>query len=237
MDISSSRRVGAWAVHLLTASGAVCGLLSLAAIGDGSPQRAFAWMFAAVLIDAVDGYLARQVGVASATAGYDGALLDNLVDYLNYAVVPAFFVLRLDLLGAALATPTAALIVLASAYQFAQVDAKTDDNFFRGFPSYWNIAVFYLHYLALGTTGALIVVLILLVATFVPTKWAYPTRMTSLRGLTLALGSLWGGSVGWVIWSDGTASAALWGSLAFVGYYVGVSRWLTRRDGPRPSSR
>jgi phosphatidylcholine synthase len=227
MVISLSRRIGAWAVHLFTASGAICGLLAMGAIADGRLQFAFGWMFAAVVIDAVDWYLARAIGVESATAGYDGALLDNLVDYLNYAIVPAFFVLRLAVVTPSANSAAAFAIVLAAAYQFAQVNAKTLDHFFQGFPSYWNIAVFYLHYLALGPTANLAIIATLVVATFVPAKWAYPTRMPRLRGVTLLVGLVWGGCVAYVLFVD-ARPAVLWSSLALVGYYVGVSRYLVR---------
>ncbi len=228
MDISASRRAAAWAVHLFTATGAVCGLLALGAVADGRPRIAFAWMITAVVIDALDGYLARAVNVAAATRGYDGQLLDNIVDYLNYAVVPAFLVLRLDVVSPGARTAAAVAIVLSSAYQFGQADAKTADHFFRGFPSYWNVAVLYLHYLALGTTVNLVVITCLAVGTFVPAKWAYPTRMTRLRRLTLSLALAWGAGLGYVVWSQPTAVGALWASLGFVAYYVGVSIYLSR---------
>jgi len=215
-------------VHLFTAGGALCGLLALAAIADGQPRMAFAWMFAAVLIDALDGYLARAVNVAAATVGYDGVLLDNLVDYLNYAVVPAFLVLRLEVVPPGARAAAAFAIVLTSAYQFGQADAKTADHFFRGFPSYWNVAVLYLHYLALGATANLIVLVCLAIGTFVPAKWVYPTRMTRLRGLTLLLAAAWGIALGYVLWSQPTPVGLLRASLAFVAYYVSVSVYLSR---------
>jgi len=228
MDASSSRRAAAWAIHVLTASGAVCGLLALSAIADGQPRMAFVWMFAAVLVDAVDGYLARAVNVTAVTAGYDGVLLDNLVDYLTYAVVPAFLVLRLEVVPPSARAPAAFAIVLASAYQFGQTDAKTRDHFFRGFPSYWNIAVFYLHYLALGETVNLVVIAGLALGTFVPAKWVYPTRMARLRRSTLLLTMAWGVALAYVLLSQPIPVGVLRASLAFVAYYVAVSIYLTR---------
>ncbi len=228
MHVSTSRRAAAWAVHLFTASGAVCGLLALGAIADGQARLAFAWMFAAVLIDALDGYFARAVRVADATPAYDGALLDNLVDYLNYAVAPAFLVLRFELVPPSARMATAFAIVLVSAYQFGQADAKTADHFFRGFPSYWNVTVLYLYHLPLGTTVNLVVVAGLAIATFVPAKWVYPTRMERFRRLTLALAITWGGALGYAIWSSPTSVGALWVSLVFVVYYVAVSVYLSR---------
>ena len=222
------RQIAAWTVHLFTAAGAVCGLFALDAIARGQARAAFAWMFAAVIVDAVDGYLARAVGVELATPGYDGALLDNLVDYLNYAVVPAFLVLRLAVVPPGVSAYAAVAIVLASAYQFAQRDAKTADHFFLGFPSYWNVAAFYLYFLGLSPLRNLGLVLLLVILTFVPQKWAYPTRMTRFQGVTLALAVVWGAMVAYALTTVPTPVGMIWASLFFVAYYVAVSLVLAR---------
>lgn len=221
--------MAAWAVHAFTATGAVCGLLALRAVALGEARAALAWMFTAVVIDAVDGTFARWAGVRQATPEYDGALLDNLVDYLNYAVAPAFFLLQFELVAGSWRLPLAAAVLLASAYQFAHVEAKTPDHFFRGFPSYWNVAVFYLHYLGWGPAANVVVLVLCVAATFVPMRWAYPTRMRRLRGVTLALGSLWGLALLAVLAAD---APGLWltASLAFVAYYACVSVWLASRS-------
>ena len=217
-------------MHLFTASGAVLGLFALQAIAREQPLHALVWMMAAVVVDAVDGFLARLARVDSLTPEYDGALLDNLVDFLNYAVVPAFFLLGTDLIDASAAPAAAALIVLASAYQFAHADAKTQDHFFRGFPSYWNVAVFYLYFGDAGPTANLAVIAVLALASFVPWKWAYPTRMTRLRGVTLVLASVWGVCLALVVRGGPAATPAFGLSLAFVAYYVVVSLYLSRRS-------
>ncbi|NKB87251.1 MAG: hypothetical protein GKS06_03400 [Acidobacteria bacterium] len=228
MHDSSLGRALAWAVHLFTATGAVCGLFALDAISRGQARAALAWMLAAVVVDAVDGVLARAVRVDQATPGYDGALLDNLIDYLNYAVVPAFFVLRLAVVPPRFSGYAAIAIVLAAAYQFAQRDAKTADHYFRGFPSYWNVAVFYLYFLGLSPFRNLGIVLLLLVLTFVPQKWVYPTRMSRLRRTTLLLASVWGATIAYALTKVPTPVDLIWASLLFVGYYVGVSLFLAR---------
>jgi len=230
MRVRPARRAAAWAVHVFTATGAVCGLMALAAVADDRPVTALAWMFAAVVIDGADGFLARAVGAREATPAYDGALLDNLVDYLNYAVVPAFFLLRLGPLTGPWGLMGPSLIVLASAYQFGQTEAKTADHFFRGFPSYWNVVALYLHFLAPSPVATLAVIAGLALASFIPVRWAYPSRMPRLRRPTLTLAILWGGMLGYVLWTG--SLAMLHASMAFVVYYVGVSLWLgRRRDG------
>ena len=137
-------RLAAYGVHLLTASGAVCGLLALQGIAGGRFKTALVWMAVAVVIDGVDGPLARSVGVSRVLPGIDGTLLDNVVDYLNYVVVPAFLIVEASLVPLRLEVVGGAAICLSSAFQFTRIDAKTPDHFFRGFPSYWNVLAFYL---------------------------------------------------------------------------------------------
>lgn len=206
LQISRRRRLAAWSVHLYTASGAVFGLLTLNAISGRAFIAAFWTMCAAIVIDASDGLLARRVGTKAAAPQVDGALLDNIVDYLNYAITPAFFLLESDLLPHGLRLPSAALVVLASAYQFAQSEAKTADHFFKGFPSYWNIVVFYLFIWQSPPPINFLLILVLAALTFVPIKYLYPSRLTHLsprrwlRRAMLAGGLIWALSTTMLLW-------------------------------------
>src|SRR5450759_5311510 len=141
--------LSAWVVHLYTATGAALGLFALAASSRGDYRLAFVWMAIAVFIDVTDGTLARRVRVKEVLPYFDGSKLDDIVDYLNYVVVPMFLAYQAALMpsgigGLALAT----VPLLASGYGFCQTDAKTADHFFTGFPSYWNVMVFYFFTLA-----------------------------------------------------------------------------------------
>jgi hypothetical protein len=110
----------------------------------GDAQTAFAWMAYTIFVDAIDGTLARHFEVKRVMPTIDGARLDDCVDYFTYVVVPVFFMVHTGMLPASLAAPVAALVLVASLFGFGRTDAKTDDHFFTGFPSYWNITVFYL---------------------------------------------------------------------------------------------
>jgi phosphatidylcholine synthase len=178
--ISRQKRIAAWLVHLFTASGAIFGLLSLWAIHEGQYIQAFWLMAVAVFIDSVDGALARRAQTKVAAPRVDGALLDNMVDYFTYVIVPGFFILATDLLPAGWGPIGASAIVLASAYQFTQSDAKTSDHYFKGFPSYWNIVVFYLFVWQTSSWINLVVVLIFALLIFVPIKYVYPSRLEYL---------------------------------------------------------
>lgn len=221
-------RTAAWGVHLLTAVGAVVALASIEAITRADWRVAMAWMIAAMAIDSVDGTLARRVDVKGRVPHFDGALLDNIVDYLNYVFVPAFLLLRADILPQGTEWLGAAAVLLSSGYQFAQSDAKTDDHFFKGFPSFWNVAVLYLFVVGAPAGINMGILLLLAVGVFVPIHWAYPSRMLRLRTLTLALTVLWGASVVAIVWLwPGVPVWLLGASLAYVAYYGAVSLWLS----------
>ncbi len=200
--ISGRRRVAAWLVHLFTASGAVLALGTLSAIHHEKYSLAFWLMGAATIIDSVDGVLARWAKTKIAAARVDGALLDNIVDYVNYVITPAFFLLEGGLLPSGWAFPTASLLTLASAYQFTQPEAKTDDHFFKGFPSYWNFIVFYLFFWQTSVWTNLGIVLFLCVMVFVPIKYVYPSR---LDYLTNNAWLRWGMFAATLVWAIATA--------------------------------
>jgi len=184
--------VCAWGVHLYTASGAVFGVLAIhyAAIGDY--RASFIAMAVTVAIDSSDGTLARYFNVKTRVPGFDGALLDNIVDYLTYVVAPVFLAIRAGLVSGTLGFGVAGLVLIASAYQFCQTDAKTSDNFFLGFPSYWNLVIFYQYCLHMSAAVNEVILTLFSVMVFIPIKYIYPSRTKPLRPLTLTLGILWG---------------------------------------------
>ena len=224
------RKIAAWAVHLLTASGAVWGLLALVAISDGRFKAALGWMVLAVVVDTLDGPLARRVQVARVLPSFDGPLLDNLIDYLNYVIVPAYLLYEASLLPAAFGLVGAAMICVASAFQFSQADAKTADHHFKGFPSYWNLLAFYLLVLRPGPWIGFVLVVVLCVLVFVPVRYIYPTRTREYRTLTLILTGVWAVSVLVLLLQYPDAKRWLaYGSLLYVVYYTGLSLKLNAR--------
>src|SRR5258705_231901 len=177
--VPAPRHALAWSVHLFTASGAVLGVFALWEIGRGGFARAAIYQLAALAIDSVDGTLARRVGVAEQLPRIDGRTLDDVVDFLNYAIVPVVFLLEL---GAVVHWSVVLLPVLAGCYGFAQVDVKTEDDFFLGWPSYWNVVALYVWLLGLSPAVASAWVALFAVLTFVPFKYIYPSKMRRLRG-------------------------------------------------------
>src|SRR5277367_1011185 len=214
-----------WAVHFYTALGAVAGLLALNYTARGEWRGAFTMMAVAIAIDASDGPIARALRVRERIPYFDGALLDNIVDYLTYVAAPVFLMLRAkffpdDVGGEAVA----AFVMIASAYGFSRTDAKTEDNYFRGFPSYWNLVAFYLFCLGLAPAVNATIVAILALMVFVPIKYIYPNRTERMRPLTLSLAAIWGVATAAMLpMLPAHSDLLLYTSLAFVVYYFVMS--------------
>jgi len=228
-------RLAGIGVHVYTASGTVLAFLVVVAALDGNATRALWLGLAALVIDGSDGMLARRLRVKETIPQFDGAMLDNIVDYITYVFAPVVLLWTGGFLprghwGEVLA----ALPLLASSYQFCRVDAKTDDHYFLGFPSYWNVIAFYavVMHLSPSTLGVIFVVCSLLV--FVPVKYIYPSRTLVLRRVNLVLAAVWLLSYGALLTQMPNPSGLMLGvSLGYVGYYVVASVYLTFRDRPR----
>ena len=222
-------RAAGWLLHLYTASGTVLALLAVTAAMDRDTVRALWILLAALVIDGTDGILARRLRVKQTIPTFDGARLDDIVDYITYAFAPMVMLWSGDYLpSGALGSVVAAIPLLASSYQFCRTDAKTDDHFFLGFPSYWNVVAFYVVVLQLSpvVTAALLLVCSALV--FVPIKYIYPSRTNNLRVLNLALASLWLVLYAVILADLPDQNHVVVGlSLLYVAYYLGMSVHLT----------
>jgi phosphatidylcholine synthase len=222
--------MAAWLVHLYTASSVVCGFLALTRIFYDRYRDAFFWLALTVVIDATDGVLARRTQVASRLPWFNGAKLDDIVDYVTYVFVPAFFAWHALLVPERAAILVAAAMLLSSAYGFNTDDAKTADHFYTGFPSYWNVVVFYLYVADWAPEINLVILLGLSVLVFVPIRYLYPSRSPVFRRLTVGLGVLWGILVMTMLWQMPNVSRTVfWLSLAFPVYYVLLSFTLHMR--------
>ena len=191
MKYSRKRTIAAWMVHIFTAMGAAAGLMALIDISQHGWISAFKWIAVALVIDSADGGLARLVKVKDVLPRIDGALLDNMVDYFTYVIVPAYFIYESGLVPHGYAVVTAIAIILASAYQFSQVDAKTPDHFFRGFPSYWNVVILYLFLYQWPPMANFFILMVLAILVFVPIRYLYPSRTQVLRPLTWTFCLVW----------------------------------------------
>lgn len=220
----------AWVAHLYTASGAVVALLATAMTFAHDFRAAFLFLVLACFIDSTDGVLARAVRVKERLPHFDGAQLDNIIDYLTYVFVPALIVWQAELVPVAF--PICAAMLLSSAYGFAHTNAKVEssDHFFTGFPSYWNIVAVYLYVLQLPQRTNAIILGVLAVLVFVPIRYLYPSRTRTLKVPTLVMGALWAALFAWMIWRLPAVNGP-WTliSLIFPAYYLVLSLWLQFR--------
>ena len=194
---------------------------------EGRSREAFLPLVAATAVDATDGMLARRAGIPGSTPDFDGARLDDIVDYLTFVFVPMLILSRAGNLPDGWGLWVVAAVLLSSGYGFASLDAKTSDYFFTGFPSYWNIVALYLH--AAGTPDVFngVLLLVLVVMVFVRIGYVYPSRTPVLRGLTNILGGIWALMMLAVVWwLPAVPSGLLIGSLFFPVYYTVLSFWL-----------
>lgn len=231
---SIPRKVCGWLVHLYTATGLLVNMYSLLRLLR-NPEPDFN-MFAklnwlAILIDATDGTLARAVDIKKVIPTYDGALLDNIIDFQTFAVLPALSIITFDLVeGTTAQNIAAACILLASAYQFCQSVAKTP-NAFVGFPSYWNIVVFYMFYLELSTIVSLSIIIACTILSFTPIHFIYPTRTEACHWINHGGAYIWSAlMLVPTFYPDSSyAQPALYASFVYVAYYIGFSILLDAR--------
>jgi phosphatidylcholine synthase len=222
-------RLAGAAVHLYTASGSVLALLIVVAAFDGDAVTALWLGLAALWIDGTDGMLARRFRVKETIPWFDGARMDDIVDYLTYVFAPIVLLWTTDRLpDGPVGWLVAALPLLASCYQFCRVDAKTADHFFLGFPSYWNVVAFYAIVLDVGPTGVAIALVVLTVLVFIPVRYVYPSRTKLLRGLNLALAGTWLVTYAVLLAQYPDPNPVVVAvSIAYLVYYVGLSLYLT----------
>jgi phosphatidylcholine synthase len=188
---AQSRAAAAFSVHIFTALGAGVALLAMLEAVREHWVNMFAWLGVALVIDAIDGPLARRLDVMRLQPNWSGDILDLVVDFLTYVFVPAYAITASQLL-LPLAAPVLGIgIVVSSALYFADRRMKAADNCFRGFPALWNVVAFYLFLLHLPPTLATFAVAGLIVLTFVPIHVLHPFRVVRLRWLTLWLLAAW----------------------------------------------
>jgi phosphatidylcholine synthase len=220
----------AWSVHLFTATGAIWGFLTLLAVFEENWRAAITWIILAMFVDGFDGMLARWFHVKEYARGVDGGLMDNIIDYLNYVVVAALILIKApNLMPSGLELVGAFSILLTSAYQFSQVDAKTDEQ------SLWNFLVLYMMLLGLNPWLNFALLVLCNILVFVPVKYIYPSRNRRLRRLTLALTYLYGAIGVWgLLQYPSVPQWIVWISLVYVVYYALLS-FFPKIGGAKPA--
>jgi phosphatidylcholine synthase len=212
-----------FAVHVLTAAGAALALLALLAAVRGAFDVMFLCLGIALVVDGIDGTIARALKVAELLPRWSGDVLDLVVDFVTYVFVPAYAIAAGGVLPPWLGPPAGMVIVMTGAIYFADRSMKTADNYFRGFPTLWNVVAFYLFVLKPAPWLAALLVALLAVLTFVPFRFLHPFRVARLRVVSM------GAVVLWALLAAYALARALdpgpWvagGLVALAAYFVGV---------------
>jgi phosphatidylcholine synthase len=220
-------RLAAFGVHAFTALGAVLGFLALVAAAAHRWEDAFGWLGIALIVDGLDGPLARRIGVKDKLPRFSGEHLDLVIDYLTYVVVPAYIIYEAQLVPLGLGMITAAMILLTSLYHFSDNESKTEDGFFVGFPALWNVVALYGFIFPTPPPLAFAVLVLLVVLTFFPFKWIHPVRVRRLRPLTFCIMGLWAAATVTALLQGFPGSLAVKTTIALATVYlvaIGVAR-------------
>lgn len=216
-------QVRAFAVHIFTAAGAALALAALLYATGGQWAAMFLCLGIALIVDGVDGTIARFLKVAELLPRWSGDVLDLVVDFVTYVFVPAYAIAAGGLLPGALAIPAAVLIALTGALYFADRRMKTPDNYFRGFPALWNAAAFYLFLLKPWPPLAAVIVVVLAGLTFVPFKFLHPMRVARMRAVNVAVLALWSALALIAVIRDLDPGPWVTGGLVAIGlYFLGI---------------
>ena len=218
----------AFAVHVFTAAGAALALGALVYAVRGQWTAMLVCLGVALIVDGVDGTLARRFGTAELLPRWSGDVLDLVVDFTTYVFVPAYAIVAGPLLPDAVALPAGMVIVVTGALYFADREMKTADNYFRGFPTLWNAAAFYLFLLRPEPWLAAVVVVVLAVLTFAPFKFVHPMRVTRLRPVTIGALLLWSALALIAVLRDLDPGPWVAGGLVILGLYF-VALGLTEK--------
>ena len=235
MSQHTGERFKAFLVHVYTASTVILLLLATQLLLNDAFRLALFVLLLAVVIDATDGTLARRFRVKEVMPEFDGRRLDDIIDYISFTFLPVVFMLKAEMLLAP-AVLFGSLPLLASAFGFARVDAKLDDDgFFVGFPSYWNILLVYFYLLEWPAWANTLVVIVCTILVFIPTRYIYITRFPRLKWLNYGGSWLCGLALLAALLTSGTTRLVLTlFSLTYPIFYTVYSLlldWRARRTG------
>jgi len=184
--------IRAYLVHVFTTTGIICGILAIQSVFNDQLNFAFVWLGIALVVDGTDGFFARRYEVTKFAPRINGVILDAIVDFFNYVILPVIIILRFDFLPEKFELLAVIMILIASCFTFSNTKQKTKDNYFEGFPAIWNVLILDFFILNTSMILNLIIVLLCVILTFIPIKYVHPLRVQSLRSLAIVSFLLWG---------------------------------------------
>ena len=181
----------AWSVHLLTCSGLIAGFLALISIFKNHQTSAFLFLGLALLIDAVDGTLARKFKVSIFVKNIDGKMLDSVIDFFNYIIIPSVMIYWFKFVPTPFEIIIPSIILIISAISYSNNNLMTSDNFYKGFPCIWNVLLFYLYLFDLSQSYNLFLISTCILLKFIPIKFVHPLRVNKYRSYSTVFMILW----------------------------------------------
>jgi len=232
-----SLRLKAFAVHLFTALGAGIAMLALLEAMQQDWAMMAIWLALAFVVDGIDGPLARRYEVGANAPEIDGVLLDLIIDFLTYVMIPAYALYASGLLPGWTGWFVVLFVPFASAIYFSDTRMKTGDKSFRGFPGCWNMVVLALLVLEPPWLVTLTLVVALAWSMFLPLKFIHPVRTARWRPLSLAMVAVWTAGIAYAAWSDFASQPVLTVVIAISSLYLltaGIVQQIWHRPGERP---
>jgi phosphatidylcholine synthase len=221
-----------WMVHVFTTAGVIVGMLALEAVFSGKPRGAIVYLLITQLIDGIDGPIARQIDIVKTIPKIDGYVLDLVIDYVTCVVVPAAFMHRFHMLPKPFSLAIVCLVVFLSAMWFSRTDMMTEDNWFRGFPSTWNLVVPTMFVMGMGKWPNAIATLLLCALLMSNVQVPHPVRVPVLRPLSLGVTLAWLGALLWATLNYRIERVSNFGKIVMIpaiGYFIGLSVWRARQ--------
>ncbi len=226
MEYSNFTKLKAFLVHVYTGAGGIIGMWALVAVFNQDLNKAFLLFMITMIIDSTDGTLARRLNIKEVLPQYNGATLDNVVDMLTFAWIPLLIIYSLNVLP-----DNIWLIVpaIAAMYAYTQENMKTEDGFFLGFPTYWNVVALYLYLFKPGEEISLGIILLFSLLSFVPTRYLYPSKNYYMWKVTWTLGAIWFGVTTYILAQDEINRNLSYISLFYPLYYLVMSFYVEFR--------
>ena len=189
MNIST--KIAAFLVHILTASGILTGFMAILAINRSDWREGMMWLLVYLIIDGIDGSLARAVQVKKVLPNYDGKSIDDLSDYTNFVLVPVYFFYQADMVGGWLEVFCVVVMLVSTAVYYGKEDVVSNDYYFLGFTGMWNMVIFFLFFIFQFPSWLnAIIILLLALFQFLPIKFVYPSRQKRYKGFTMIVSCL-----------------------------------------------
>jgi len=212
--------VRAFSVHLFTATGACLALMAMIAAAEANWSVMFLWLIVALIVDGIDGPLARRVDIKRNAPQWDGVLLDLIIDYLTYVFIPAYALISANLIGEGWSFAAGLLICITGVIYFADTRMKTEDNSFSGFPGCWNMVVLVLFAIDFGGWAAMFMIIGIAIAQFFSLKFIHPVRTERWYKLSLSIMLAWGAFATIVAWTQFTGPGWAQVGLAVTSIYL-----------------